>query len=377
MSGSRIPDEAPPSYSQATGSSQASNPAQSAAGSSSNTNASSHLNVPGASAGGKDGIPTAYRRSMEDEQRPLPKGWVRTYDPNSEHQFFVDTTKEPPRSIWHHPYDDDEYLATLPTEERERIEQESMSDMLGNGNHGSKEHMIHSHSDDEDDHQHAAAGSSAAGSSAQLPPRPEGKGKQPERSFGRKLKDKVTGMTHEQREQERKRRAEEEQRMYEQHLRVRQAMTKAMQTGQPQLLGKDRDGKVCNTPSILAAYTRNGITDTSIGRLHRASCSAARLPRRRLRKWLRLQPISATSRRLQHTECTLHSPAGTLRTTRVRLWWRLRTRRYGLRHASCFGWWSAWWSAARRHVILSLTTLPTPVRGLPARLTNDDGPRRV
>ncbi|EME40137.1 hypothetical protein DOTSEDRAFT_74839 [Dothistroma septosporum NZE10] len=258
MSGSQIPNEAPPSYSQATGSSKPSNPALSAAGSSSH-NDSSHLNVPGASSGGKNGIPAAYRRSMEDEQRPLPNGWVRTYDPSSEHQFFVDTTKDPPRSVWHHPYDDDEYLATLPAEERERIEQESMTGMLGNGNHASKEHMIHAHSDDEDDHQHAAAGSSAAESSAQLPPRPEGKGKQSERSFGRKLKDKVTGMTHEQREVERKRRAEEERRMYEQHLRMRQAMTKAMQTGQPQLLGKDRDGKdVYVEPPAQGGYYGGG-----------------------------------------------------------------------------------------------------------------------
>lgn len=193
---------------------------------------------------------------MEDEARPLPKGWVRTFDPESEHQFFVDTTADPPRSIWHHPYDDDEFLAKLPAAERERIEQESMTSYLGNAKHDpSMEDYIHSHSDiDDDDHQHAPSGSAAAGpgpisnSNAELPPRPdgknqEGKGKETKRSFGRKLKDKVTGTTHEERQRQRAAREAEEQRLYEQHVRMRKAMAKALETGEPQPIGKDREGK--------------------------------------------------------------------------------------------------------------------------------------
>jgi hypothetical protein len=172
---------------------------------------------------------------MEDELRPLPHGWVRSYDPENEHQFFVDTTKDPPRSVWHHPYDDEEYLNSLTGEERERVEQESIN-YRDKHRHNSREDMIHAHSDDEEDH-HAASSSNQ-----ELPPRPDGKGKD-KVSFGRKLKDKVTGMTHEQREEERRKRAIEERKMYETHLRVRQAMNEAMRTGQPQLLGKDRDGK--------------------------------------------------------------------------------------------------------------------------------------
>ncbi|CAK4030744.1 Hypothetical predicted protein [Lecanosticta acicola] len=247
MSGAQVPEEPPPSYSQATGSSAAPGPPSSSAGPSSGNVASSHLNVPGASPsqGKNGGIPAEYRRSMEDEMRPLPEGWVRTFDPNNHHQFFVDTTKDPPRSIWHHPYDDDEYLATLSGEERERIEQDSMN---RGKHHPSHDDIVGAHSEDEDDHQHAtaaaASASSSSGTKPDLPPRPDGKGKQPDnRSFGRKFKDKVTGMTHEQRVEERKRRAEEEQRAYEQHMRMRQAMARAMETGQPQHLGKDRDGK--------------------------------------------------------------------------------------------------------------------------------------
>ncbi|KAK4556452.1 hypothetical protein LTR86_006596 [Recurvomyces mirabilis] len=218
MSNQGIPNEAPPSYTDAVGPSS-----KSAAHSSGN-----HLNVPGASS--SHAIPPERRRSMEDEQRPLPKGWVRTFDPHTEHQFFVDTTQDPPRSTWVHPYDDQQYLGTLSSEDRERIEQES----LGRGRPPNEE--------DIDDNHHAAASSSSAhGKQAELPPRPDDKGKKV--GFGRKLKDKMTGMSHEERAAERQRRAAEEQRMYEQHQRTRTAMARAAQTGQPQLLGKDKDGK--------------------------------------------------------------------------------------------------------------------------------------
>lgn len=180
---------------------------------------------------------------MEDEGRPLPKGWVRTFDPTSKHQFFVDTTKDPPRSIWTHPYDDEEYLSTLSSEERERIEDESLhrgnSDMK---KPPTKEDIIAAHSDAEDDETPTSATSTRPPS--ELPPRPGDKGKGKDtRTFGRKFKDKVTGTTHEEREVQRRKRAEEERRMYEYHQRVRQAMATAAQTGQPQLVGKDTDGK--------------------------------------------------------------------------------------------------------------------------------------
>lgn len=61
--------------------------------------------------------------------------------------------------------------------------------------------------------------------------------------WGRKLKDKVTSSTHEEREQARQQRAREEQQAYESHLAARRAMTRAIQTGEPQLLGKDRQGR--------------------------------------------------------------------------------------------------------------------------------------
>ena len=53
----------------------------------------------------------------------------------------------------------------------------------------------------------------------------------------------VTGKTHEERVEERRLRAIEEQRQYEAHQAFRRAMAKAIETGEPQLVGKDRDGK--------------------------------------------------------------------------------------------------------------------------------------
>merc|ERR1711977_508539 len=77
-----------------------------------------NLQVPNA----RNGIPPHDRRSMEDEFRDLPQGWTRQYDEQSHHQFFVDTRANPPRSIWHHPYDDEQYLSSLTPDERSRIQ---------------------------------------------------------------------------------------------------------------------------------------------------------------------------------------------------------------------------------------------------------------
>lgn len=62
--------DAPPAYSQAVGSS------------SSSTSYRPDRLQPVA----RNGIPPDARRSMEDEARPLPHGWVRRYDEKSQHQ---------------------------------------------------------------------------------------------------------------------------------------------------------------------------------------------------------------------------------------------------------------------------------------------------
>ncbi|CAE6448842.1 unnamed protein product [Rhizoctonia solani] len=65
-------------------------------------------------------LPPAYdftdedQHSMEDESRPLPKGWVRDYDHANKHHFYVDTTTSPPRSIWVHPLEDEQFQREHP-----------------------------------------------------------------------------------------------------------------------------------------------------------------------------------------------------------------------------------------------------------------------
>lgn len=157
---------------------------------------------------------------MEDEARELPDGWVRQFDSKTHHQFFVDTRSDPPRSIWHHPYDDEQYMNSLSPAERSRI----------SGLHRvPSEADVADESTDEEDHH------------GELPPRqtdaPTGIHK-----LGRKMKDKLTSSTHEERELQRQKRAEHERRLYEQHQHTRRCMARAMETGQPQLLGKDKDG---------------------------------------------------------------------------------------------------------------------------------------
>ncbi|TVY17467.1 hypothetical protein LARI1_G004343, partial [Lachnellula arida] len=164
---SKIPTEPPPSYE--------------ATSSSSNPQDPSHLTIPHKT---RSGIPPSHRRSMEDESRALPAGWLRQYDPETHHQFFVDQHASPPRSIWHHPYDDEQYLSSLSPSERTRI-----ASLHPVPNHADM--VAESSGDDDDEHfQHDAP----------LPPReehpPTGAKK-----LGRKMKDKLTSSTHEQRQQ--------------------------------------------------------------------------------------------------------------------------------------------------------------------------------
>jgi hypothetical protein len=213
MSTQQPPDEPPPSYESATGSSSAPEPL-------------ARVSTDGPAARTeRNGIPPDRRRSMEDEMRELPPGWVRSFDAESQHQFFVDTESNPPRSIWVHPYDDDEFLSTLSPEERKKYTRMKRTVTL--------EDMAAEDSDDEGTHHNDSAS--------------RGKSTEPQltgiHKFSRKLKDKVTGTTHTEREKQRVRRAEQERQAYLAHLRARQALMKAIQTGEPQFLYKNQRGE--------------------------------------------------------------------------------------------------------------------------------------
>ena len=231
MSSNNKPDQpadAPPSYAIATGSSATSQPTQ-----------SSHLEVPAPQA--------ASRKSMEDEARPLPTGWIRQWDTTEHHQFYVDTKANPPRSIWVHPLDDEDTWKSLSSEEKERLQAEEAKlqdhDALhdsSKGTHHDSKPPLDTKSSSQVPPEHFPA---------DLPPRSSqsqphvSQQSQQKKGFTERLKDKVTGMTHEEREQSRAQRAEEERQYYEMHARFRTAMHRAQMTGQPQWFAKDRDGR--------------------------------------------------------------------------------------------------------------------------------------
>jgi hypothetical protein len=45
---------------------------------------------------------------------PLPYGWIQQIDSKTGHVFYIDTKANPPRSIWTHPYEDEQYLREHP-----------------------------------------------------------------------------------------------------------------------------------------------------------------------------------------------------------------------------------------------------------------------
>ncbi|KAJ3750590.1 hypothetical protein DFH05DRAFT_98081 [Lentinula detonsa] len=51
--------------------------------------------------------------SSDFDEIPLPHGWVEEFH-ESGHPYYVDTLANPPRSIWIHPYEDEQYLQQHP-----------------------------------------------------------------------------------------------------------------------------------------------------------------------------------------------------------------------------------------------------------------------
>lgn len=163
---------------------------------------------------------------MEDEYRELPNGWIRQFDAETGHQFFVDTKTE--RSIWHHPYDDADFMKSVSEKERERI---------------TALHRLPSHadvaaepSDDDDDDAKWLEGKSKQKEDLTQPA-------QKKEGISRRMKNALTGTTHEEREAERAKRAKEEQHAYEVHQAIRRGMQKAMETGQPVKIMRNAQGE--------------------------------------------------------------------------------------------------------------------------------------
>jgi len=135
--------------------------------------------------------------------RPLPYGWTSQVDTNSGHTFYVDTKAQPPRSIWVHPLDDEQYLREHP-DAREK----------------------HSHAADQKTPQYSAPPTPSVatpGSSADRAGYASPSGPKKKQGLLGKLKDKVVG-TEEEREQEKRHKAEQKRQMMELRERRHQEM---------------------------------------------------------------------------------------------------------------------------------------------------------
>ncbi|KZP10536.1 hypothetical protein FIBSPDRAFT_203169 [Athelia psychrophila] len=127
---------------------------------------------------------------------PLPYGWIQEMDQTHGHPYWVDTKANPPRSIWTHPYEDEQYLNENPAvREKVQNKRHSQPDLPGlapPGDSKSGDPRRHSFSGSQSGIQ---AGASGAASSSTANDR-DAAGK---KGFFGKLKDKAIG-TKEERE---------------------------------------------------------------------------------------------------------------------------------------------------------------------------------
>lgn len=147
------------------------------------------------------------------EQLPLPYGWVQEFDPNSSHPFWVDTKADPPRAIWTHPYEDEQYLREHP-EVREKVS--SLAQQQGSKDSNTKPSRRHSFNGNDSN--------SMVPDEHPTTPDSSKKGKEKRGFFG-KLKDKAIG-TKEEREAYKKEQARienERQRQRAEMIRAQRA----------------------------------------------------------------------------------------------------------------------------------------------------------
>ncbi|EIN14081.1 hypothetical protein PUNSTDRAFT_140459 [Punctularia strigosozonata HHB-11173 SS5] len=150
---------------------------------------------------------------------PPPYGWTKEYDPASQHDFWVDTTSSPPRSIWTHPYEDEIFLSQHP-EIRERFKNE-LSPSAGPD---SRRHSFHGES--------STVRPPAKRNSASHPGTPVNtRSSTPRGIFGR-MKDKAIGTKEEREERKLRERELERQQMTQREQALQQLRQQYMQQRQ-------------------------------------------------------------------------------------------------------------------------------------------------
>ncbi|KAJ4485961.1 hypothetical protein J3R30DRAFT_3655257 [Lentinula aciculospora] len=155
---------------------------------------------------------------------PLPYGWIEQRH-ESGHPYYVDTKANPPRSIWTHPYEDEQYLHEYP-DAREKVKRSS------NQEFGSSHSGLQQPLDDRGTRRHSYNGveqSSIAAAGHK-------------RGFFGKLKDKAIG-TKEAREAEKARTAQLQEQRRQQRLAQQQAYySQAQYAPAPQQYGSRYGG---------------------------------------------------------------------------------------------------------------------------------------
>ncbi|KAF9787332.1 hypothetical protein BJ322DRAFT_1210219 [Thelephora terrestris] len=184
---------------------------------------------------------TLVHSTMQTDRYPLPFGWIKEFDQASGRSFYVDTKATPPRSIWTHPYEDDEYLKAHP----------DVREKLSTGRFGGSDSNLLPPSFEESQRRHSFGGGRASSSSqsqaTNMPVPSSSKQRGPIGS----LKDHLFG-TKEERKAEKLRKKEQDRAFKEAQRERIQQMNAARQqyyANQPQY-GYDRfngyDSRYCD-----------------------------------------------------------------------------------------------------------------------------------
>ncbi|EIW86848.1 hypothetical protein CONPUDRAFT_161483 [Coniophora puteana RWD-64-598 SS2] len=166
-----------------------------------------------------------------NQKIPLPEGWVQEFDSNHDHPYWIDTKAKPPRAIWVHPYEDEQFLVEHP-EIRNKLSKYGSSDLEAPPPYeNARRHSF-------DGGSPSVSRSSTVLSGVKTPSaedHPEGR----KRGMFSRLKDKALG-TKEEREAHKRQQAEERARAEEeyrqarvQNLRARAAAMQQIHQGRP------------------------------------------------------------------------------------------------------------------------------------------------
>ncbi|KAH7912584.1 hypothetical protein BJ138DRAFT_769532 [Hygrophoropsis aurantiaca] len=198
---------------------------------------------------------------------PLPSGWRQEYDLDQDHPYWVDTTANPPRAIWVHPYEDEQFLSEHP-EIRKKIEK------LGSASLDEpppyERARRHSFSGGEPS---TSARKNSLAPSLHNPGTPltDDSHEQRKRGMFGKLKDKAIGTKEEreahkkQKQEARVREEEEYQRKRMENLRARQEYLQRGSHGYPGYGSAPMYGPPVGSPYGYGGYSQSGYGGRGVG----------------------------------------------------------------------------------------------------------------